>query len=643
MVLAIHHTKTFQGENMSAIPLVNIIPQGQTQAADSQALTGGQTPPSTDFGSLISQAAAGQTPVLSGTETRTAQPATAAAPGTGQGSILDEFRELFGFLNLLWGIQGEDTGLGKVSETADHSAGTVPGDTSSAGAIPDGETVQAPEQAPKAFEGFLSELQTILVMFQTLVQGFTQNNVQAEQSSSGGAKSEGDIAGMVSASAGDKNGSSASPAPEAASGFTADTSGTGGISLSPVMENPGPAPTQAGGDTLHVSQGTAPPASVQSEAAGQETPPVQVAAPDNTVQVPQSNTGPQNNGNNQFDFYAMSYISDQSGINLDAMHFSGSGSLLLDGSGNLTPGSGQNAPYNLGLLQIDAKQAVISMDNQDMGMDRQLSLLSGVMKAGDDGDGTTGELHFAKLHLSRGRNNIESYQIPPSSDIENPDMLQTGNGVNNTSAGDSDTIILDYAPPGSAGSTGTDSDQTPQNNSSNNGGQSGNLNQNGIQAGTLSVNTADNRFMETAGSLGQNVAAQAADGISQAVKLNKGKAILHLNPPELGSVKVNITVGHNNHVQATFVTDHPETRHILEANMQHLRDNLAQNGFSLGQANVDVGGNALANSGGDPQDHYLTPFGDPAMWSADNSQENTGTVAASSAPGTGPDGVHVII
>ncbi len=136
------------------------------------------------------------------------------------------------------------------------------------------------------------------------------------------------------------------------------------------------------------------------------------------------------------------------------------------------------------------------------------------------------------------------------------------------------------------------------------------------------------------------VTAQIRDGISQALKMNKNRAILHLNPPELGSVKVSITVSHNNHVQASFVADHPETRHILEANMQHLKDSLAQNGFSTAQVNVDVGG-GFANGYG-AQHEKLTPFGLPSMWLKNSPQETTEEPKTGQSYKIGPYGMHVI-
>ncbi len=140
-------------------------------------------------------------------------------------------------------------------------------------------------------------------------------------------------------------------------------------------------------------------------------------------------------------------------------------------------------------------------------------------------------------------------------------------------------------------------------------------------------------------SLNDLVTAQVNEGISQALKMNKNRAVLHLNPPELGTVKVSITVSHNNHVQASFVADHPETRHILEANMQNLKDSLAQNGFSMSQVNVDVGGGFAQWSGS--QQEQLTPFGMPSMWLGSRNQ-STEEAVASKPSRVNETGVHVI-
>ncbi len=147
-------------------------------------------------------------------------------------------------------------------------------------------------------------------------------------------------------------------------------------------------------------------------------------------------------------------------------------------------------------------------------------------------------------------------------------------------------------------------------------------------------NTGDNN------DISELVTTQVREGINQALKMNKNRAVLHLNPPELGSVKVNITVSHNNQVQASFVADHPETRHILEANMQQLKDSLTQNGFSMAQVNVDVSG-GFSQWDGTQQDK-LTPFGYPTAVLNSNIDDSTEEITTSRSVGIRPDGVHVI-
>ncbi len=141
--------------------------------------------------------------------------------------------------------------------------------------------------------------------------------------------------------------------------------------------------------------------------------------------------------------------------------------------------------------------------------------------------------------------------------------------------------------------------------------------------------------------LNETVTAQVKEGLTQALQMNKNKAILHLNPPELGTVKVSISVSHNNHVQASFVADHPETRHILEAHIQNLKDSLAQNGFSMTQVNVDVSGGFSQWAGS--QQETLTPFGFPSMWLNNRKIDSTPSEAgATRTSRISPNGVHII-
>ncbi len=85
------------------------------------------------------------------------------------------------------------------------------------------------------------------------------------------------------------------------------------------------------------------------------------------------------------------------------------------------------------------------------------------------------------------------------------------------------------------------------------------------------------------------VAGQLEQGITEAVRMNRSRAVLHLNPPELGSVKIRISVYGGNEIKAVFVTDNPDTRQLIHAGLDTLRGHLADSGYALGSANVDVG------------------------------------------------------
>jgi flagellar hook-length control protein FliK len=65
---------------------------------------------------------------------------------------------------------------------------------------------------------------------------------------------------------------------------------------------------------------------------------------------------------------------------------------------------------------------------------------------------------------------------------------------------------------------------------------------------------------------------------------------LNLVPESLGSVRVTLFVDDQSVVRATFVTDNPLSRAILEAGGQQLRDALREQGFTVDQFTVLVGG-----------------------------------------------------
>ncbi len=85
------------------------------------------------------------------------------------------------------------------------------------------------------------------------------------------------------------------------------------------------------------------------------------------------------------------------------------------------------------------------------------------------------------------------------------------------------------------------------------------------------------------------------------------KAEIRLDPPELGSLDVKVTVN-KDHATVHFVTHNPQVRDALEAATPRLREMFADSGLNLGNVNVsqesfhqqtahDNGGNATANGG----------------------------------------------
>jgi flagellar hook-length control protein FliK len=83
-----------------------------------------------------------------------------------------------------------------------------------------------------------------------------------------------------------------------------------------------------------------------------------------------------------------------------------------------------------------------------------------------------------------------------------------------------------------------------------------------------------------AGEMTQKVAWIARDG--------GHTAHIRLDPPELGSLTVKISVDSDSNTQVSFVAATPQARDLLEGQMARLREMLAQQGMDLSRADVDV-------------------------------------------------------
>lgn len=83
-----------------------------------------------------------------------------------------------------------------------------------------------------------------------------------------------------------------------------------------------------------------------------------------------------------------------------------------------------------------------------------------------------------------------------------------------------------------------------------------------------------------ANEIGQKVAWIARDG--------GHTAHIRLDPPELGSLTVKVSVDNDSNTQVSFIAATPQARDLLESQMSRLRDMLAQQGMDLSRADVDV-------------------------------------------------------
>ena len=73
-------------------------------------------------------------------------------------------------------------------------------------------------------------------------------------------------------------------------------------------------------------------------------------------------------------------------------------------------------------------------------------------------------------------------------------------------------------------------------------------------------------------------------------------AHIRLDPPELGSLTVKISVDKDATTQVSFVAATPQARDMIEGQMHRLREMLAQQGMELNQVNVDVSQQDASNS-----------------------------------------------
>lgn len=97
-------------------------------------------------------------------------------------------------------------------------------------------------------------------------------------------------------------------------------------------------------------------------------------------------------------------------------------------------------------------------------------------------------------------------------------------------------------------------------------------------------------------------------------------AELHLNPPDLGPLKIKLTLSHE-HASAQFVSAHAQVREAIEAAMPRLREMLADSGITLG--NTSVGTDAFREQA-QPQQEPRAYAGRPGATAAESAAVSRG-------------------
>jgi flagellar hook-length control protein FliK len=137
----------------------------------------------------------------------------------------------------------------------------------------------------------------------------------------------------------------------------------------------------------------------------------------------------------------------------------------------------------------------------------------------------------------------------------------------------------------------------------------------------------------TAPLAGQSTVSLAPTALAAAVMAmhqgGQSTAILRLDPPDLGSLTVHLTM-QNGQVNVLFTPSSAQTGQLLHANLDNLRQSMASAGLNLGQADVGQGG--AGNPGGQQQGGQNTSGSMPqsyasAEYGVTDGQNNNGALA----------------
>jgi flagellar hook-length control protein FliK len=124
-----------------------------------------------------------------------------------------------------------------------------------------------------------------------------------------------------------------------------------------------------------------------------------------------------------------------------------------------------------------------------------------------------------------------------------------------------------------------------------------------------------------------------AGELASQVKLNKREAVIQLDPPELGKIKIDLRI-EGDKLEARIVAEVHESRVLIESHLQELRQSLRFQHVDL--ADVRVSQDGWSGGSGDPMQGFRQqqPDGEP-QWARDS--ENSAAAASASPERSGSE------
>ena len=99
---------------------------------------------------------------------------------------------------------------------------------------------------------------------------------------------------------------------------------------------------------------------------------------------------------------------------------------------------------------------------------------------------------------------------------------------------------------------------------------------------------------------GGRILRSAEETIVHAFHVGRKDAILHVEPPDMGRIRIHISMAESGMVDVHLSAEHPEVMAVLNSNLDGLRSQLDERGVPLGRMDVSAGGDSGGFAGNDP-------------------------------------------